>query len=37
MSWTTANTELKDNQTQIQIKSFDINGLSVRRGYTCIN
>ena len=37
MSWTTANTELKDNQTQIQIKGSNINGLSVQGGHTCIN
>ena len=35
MSWTTASTELNDNQTQI--KGFDINGLSVWGGHTCIN
>ena len=30
MSWTTANMELDDNQTQI--KSIDMNELPVRRG-----
>ena len=35
MSWTTASTELNDNQAQI--KGFDINGLSVRGGHTYIN
>ena len=35
MSWTTASTELNDNQTQI--RGFDINGLSVQGGHTCIN
>ena len=35
MSWTTASTELNDNQTQI--RCFDINGLSVRGSHTYIN
>ena len=35
MSWTTANTELNDNQTQL--RGFEINGLSVQGGHTYIN
>ena len=35
MSWTTTSTELNDNQTQI--RGYNINGLSVRGGQTCIN
>ena len=35
MSWTMANTELNDNQTQI--RDFDISGTSIRGGRTCIN
>ena len=35
MSWTTASTELNDNQTQIEC--FDINGLSVQGCHTYIN
>ena len=32
MSWTTASTELNDNQ--IQIRGSDINGFSVQGGHT---
>ena len=35
MSWTTASTELNDNQTKI--RDSNINGPSVREGHTCIN
>ena len=35
MSWTTASTELNDNQTQI--RDSDINRLTVWEGLTCIN
>ena len=35
MNWTTASTVLNDNQ--IPIKSFDVSGLSVLGGRTCIN
>ena len=35
MGWTTANTELNDNQTQI--RSSDVNGLSVWGGDPCID
>ena len=35
MSWTTASTELNDNQTQI--RDPDINGFTVRGGQTFIN
>ena len=35
MSWTTASIELNDNQTQI--RGFDVSGLSVWGGHTCIN
>ena len=35
MSWTTASTDLNDNQTQI--KDFDISGLTVRGGFPFIN
>ena len=35
MSWTTASTEFNDNQ--IQIRDFDINGLTVSRGFNFIN
>ena len=35
MSWTTANSELNDNQTQI--RGSGVNGLLVRGGDTCIN
>ena len=35
MNWTTANTKLNDNQTQI--RGSDIIGLSVRGGQTFIN
>ena len=37
MSWTTVSTELKDNQTQIQIKGSDVNRLLVQGDHTCIN
>ena len=35
MSWTTASTELNDNQ--IQIRDSDVNGLLVRGDHTFIN
>ena len=35
MGWTTASIELNDNQTQI--KGYDVNGLLVRRGHSCID
>ena len=35
MSWTTANAELNDNQTQI--RDFKIGGLSVQGSHTNIN
>ena len=35
MSWTTVNSELNENQTQI--RGFGINGLSVWGGDTSIN
>ena len=35
MSWTTASTELSENQTRI--RDFDMSGLSVQGGHTCIN
>ena len=35
MNWTTASTELNDNQTQI--RGSNINGLSVQGGHTYIN
>ena len=35
MSWITASIGLNENQTQI--RGFDINGLSVQGGHTCIN
>ena len=35
MSWTTVNTELNDNQTQI--RGSNINELSVQGGHTFIN
>ena len=35
MSWTTASTELNDNQTQI--RDSDINGLTVREDLPVIN
>ena len=35
MSWTTASTELNDDEKQI--RGSNINGLSVRGGHTCIN
>ena len=34
MSWTTVSTKLNANQTQI--RGFDVSGLSVRGGHTCI-
>ena len=34
MSWTTASTELNDNQTQIRDSA--VNGLSFQGGHTCI-
>ena len=35
MSWTTASTELNDNQTWT--RGFDVNGPSIRGYQTCIN
>ena len=35
MSWTMASAELNDKQTRI--RDSDISGLSVQRGWTCIN
>ena len=35
MSWTTASTELNDNQTRI--RDYDVSGPSVWGGRTCIN
>ena len=35
MGWTTASTELNDNQTQI--RGSDVSGPSILRGQTCIN
>ena len=35
MSWTTASTELSENQTRI--RDFDMSGLSIRGGQNCIN
>ena len=35
MTWTTASTELNDNQTQI--RGSDVSGLSVWRGHPCID
>ena len=35
MSWTTANTKLNDNQTQI--RGSNVSGLLVRGGHTSIN
>ena len=35
MSWTTASTELNDNQAQIS--GSDINGFTIRGGQTFIN